>query len=116
MQPRVDAPYEPVISSNECNAAFRLMRQMCDNIVARGDVPEEIIELCLKFSESVQALSEYPTGEAADAAYAAMFFLPTFRHDSSQKDAGAALLRLIQANSVRAVSVLKSAEGSNHDR
>lgn len=99
MRPTVDAPNEPVIPESECYAAFLLIRHMVDNIVERGDVPKDILDATFRLADTLPSV-EYPASKDADAIHDAIKtgLLPTFHHGSSEKVAGAALLRLITAN------------------
>jgi len=115
MQP----PEEPVIPRNECYAALRLIDQLCDNIRESGDVEENVIELVWRFQKSLQDLEEKVPEEKdseslvdlqkvprdkddmAVSAILATGLLPTCHNRwSSREAAGAALLRLIEANLV----------------
>jgi hypothetical protein len=102
-------PQEPVISPSECVAALGLAAQMYENIISRGDVPEEVLEWTSRvWKESGELRSKLrselridSTGKDSDAANDAIMtaLLPTFHHGSSQEEAGAALLSLILAGS-----------------
>jgi hypothetical protein len=83
---RADSPNEPVISANECNAALRLMSHMARNIIERGEVSEELVQLLDGFSSEVQNLSSPPTGKEGDVVGAAMWFLPTFPRDGATRE------------------------------
>jgi hypothetical protein len=100
MQPRLEAPAEPVISRNESNAACRLMMQIAFNLLEHGDVQDDVFELLHNFAWGVNELNVHSTGEHADALYAAIesALLPTFHNGSSPEVAGAALYRLIAVN------------------
>lgn len=104
MQPRLDTPCEPVISSSECHEALSLMEKMAGNMVTSGDLPEELVELLDRFSRHVHELLS-TSGEGAGAsgntpnAFGGLIWLmPTFsREHVTREHVGAAILRLIEA-------------------
>jgi hypothetical protein len=99
MQP----PEEPVIPRSECYAALRLVNQPCENIWESGDVEENVIELVRRFQDSFQDLEKVPRDKdgMAVSAILATGLLPICHNRwSSRETAGAALLRLIEANLV----------------
>jgi hypothetical protein len=114
MQP----PEEPVIPRTECYAALRLMSQLCENIWESGDVEENVVELVRRFQDSFQDLQKAPEAKDSESlvdlqkvpenkddmavrAILATGLLPTCHNRwNSREGAGAALLRLIEANLV----------------
>ena len=108
MQP----PQEPVIPRNECYAALRLINQLCENIWESGDVEENVVELTRQVQDRINDLMEVPEArrsqrvpqdkeDMAVSAILATGLLPTCRNRwTSRERAGAALLRLIEANLV----------------
>jgi hypothetical protein len=87
------------------------MMDMCDNILARGDVSEEDADFAQKVRGYINKRAEWPTGKDREIVSAAVVsgMLPTFHGGSSEEEAGAALLRLIRAN---AKSSLKTSWGN----
>jgi hypothetical protein len=102
-------PEEPVIPRSECYAALRLIGQLCENICESGDVEENVVELVGRFQDSLQDseslvdLQKVPEDkeDMAVSAILATGLMPTCHNRwSSRENAGAALLRLIEANLV----------------
>ncbi len=105
MTQRLDTPHEPVIPRSECNAALKLAEHLYENIVSRGDAPEEIVAWAVRVAQDSATLRSelnlHPTDEDLEALGNAIVtaLLPTFHHGSSQEEAGAALLSLIAVGS-----------------
>jgi hypothetical protein len=111
-------PEEPVIPRSECYAALRLIGQLCENICESGDVEENVVELVGRFQDSLQDLQKVPEAKDSESlvdlqkvpedkedmavsAILATGLMPTCHNRwSSRENAGAALLRLIEANLV----------------
>ena len=102
MQPRLDTPYEPVISSTECWIALSYMEQMACSMVESGDLPEEIVDLLDKFSRHVrEVLSRREergnTGKPMYGFSNLIWLLPTYpRKGVTRRDLGAAIVELVE--------------------
>jgi len=101
MQPRLDTPYEPVISSTECRIALWYMEQMSRNMVERGDLPEEIVDLLDKFSRRVSELlsrhEEWCTDQPVLGFGNLIWLLPTYsRKGVTRRHLGAAIAELVE--------------------
>jgi len=98
MAKRTDSPLEPVISASECYAALRLMGIMCDNIVASGDVSEEIVQFADELRQRIDGMKVVPNDKDKYALGALIRtgFVPGFPR-SPERTAGAGLLNLITA-------------------
>lgn len=99
---RTDQPLEQVISASECHAALQLIHYICDNIVASGDVTEEIVQLADEFRERISMLKVSPDQKDRDAMGALIRtgFVPSFPR-SPEESAGAGLLNLIAAREMQ---------------
>ena len=102
MRPRLDTPYEPVISSTECWIALSYMDQMACNMLERGDLPEEIVDLLDKFSRHIRELlsrrEEWGnTGKPMCGFSNLIWLLPTYsRKGVTRRDLGAAIVELVE--------------------
>ena len=89
-------PKTPVIDRSECAATLSLVRVMIDNVVSRGDLPEDVLEHLRDFWEYLNTLELRSTERDSERVLAAIGtgLLPSFP-EADPADAGESLMKLI---------------------